>query len=225
MVNIRIALALLVVSLFAASCKNSTETTSNTMTRPGVGSSFVLHSTSFDSLGNPLPAYEKWDTAFVISSGITYQGKTNVVAIRYGSDPKGRVTYGNYESNGDLSSYADGRGAAGERSGWELSPIASQGTTQFVGYDTTYIVGGNTHHSTRTDINTYAGQQTVTEAGQSFNAIMISERDQLEDGYSDYTSTQWIAPSIGFLVRDNTTNTHPSPEARSETHLVSYTLK
>ena len=99
---------------FVAGCKSSTGPNSNpsiAVTRPGVGSTFLYHDQAFDSLGRSVLVYDRWDTIVIVSSGISYQGKSNVVSFKTTTYHKKDnsistlVGYLNYESNGDISHY------------------------------------------------------------------------------------------------------------------------
>ena len=227
--------ALFTFGVFMAGCKsNSTGPgptgSTTTVTRPGVGSTFVFHYQEFDTLGHSIASKEEWDTDVVIASGISFEGKTNVVKFRFGNSitPNTGVAYLNYEANGDISSYIDAEGKAGYRSGWETIPLGSKTTTSFVSYDSSYVVAnGSLYHGVQTDIYNYTGEQTVPEAGTTLDALAFSFEPVQQDGYKDYSSSAWWAPSIGWAIKETDSFTLPDANgAKSEEwDLVSYSLK
>ena len=208
-----------------AGCSSNTtgpgsNTSAGSVTRPGVGSQYIRYNQFFDTAGHSLPALAAYDTLYVIASGISYQGKTNVVEFRYGSEPtRALIFYVNYESNGDIASYVDGQGSPGKRSGWEVLPLASKGTTSFTTYDSSGV-------SSVTRL-TYAGEQHISEAGKTLDALVFDYQslNSSPGGGSEVDATDYFSPSIGYYSKVVEYYSEPAAVVGGTSDLVSYTLK
>jgi hypothetical protein len=210
-----------------AGCESSITATTNTIStvRPGIGSKFVYRGLVWDTLGTLTQDFV--DTEVVYQSGISYQGKNNVITISYSWDTALKnALYYNYEPNGDIEDYYN---IPGVRSGWRTYPIESKGSSSFLQFDTTIInpSSGQQIHSFQEFIFTYATDSAIVEAGQTLNAIDILLGGENQSGYFPGNEDYWIAPSVGTMVRIVSQNEPPYYQniSRFEYHLVSYTLK
>ena len=212
-----------ILAIVFSSCNSSTSSnpSGGTTIRPGVGSKFVIHQQTFDTSNRVID--DRIDTVSVIASGTSFAGKTNVVTFKRSN----YISYGNYEANGDMSTYIDGQGAAGEKSGWLLVPIVSKGTASMVVWDTTYISNGTTVHYTGTTSYTFAGEQTITAAGENFVTERMNTTETYSSGSPNYNEIDYLAPRIGYIVKIVNNYTHPDSRGaiRQQVDLLSYSLK
>jgi hypothetical protein len=198
---------------------------STKITRPGVGSMFVYRRTYFDTLGSVFE--NRLDTEVVYQSGITYEGKNNVVAMGpIHANSQRFWGYYNYEANGDLDDFSD---VPRVRHGWRTYPIASKVTSSWVQVDSVYTDGesGREINWFRQFVNSYQTEDTILEAGQKIYAIDILARAGNHERFQNVTTDFWIAPSLGVEVRRIAIISPPYPQQYSgwEFHLVSYTIK
>jgi hypothetical protein len=193
-------------------------------THPGVGSMFVYRRLYFDTLGKVIQNI--LDTEVVYQSGITYEGKNNVVAMGPIHANSQRWGYYNYEANGDIDDFSD---IPRVRHGWRTYPIASKATSSWVQVDTEYtdIESGRDINRFRQFVMSYQTEDTLFEAGQKIYAIDILSRAGNHERFQNVTTDFWIAPSLGVEVRRIAVIAPPYPQMYSgwEFHLVSYTLK
>jgi hypothetical protein len=195
------------------------------LTRPGVGSMFVYRRSYFDTLGSVIE--NRLDTEVVYQSGITYEGKNNVVAMGPIHANSQRLWgYYNYEANGDLDDFSD---IPRVRHGWRTYPIASKATSTWVQVDTEYTdsESGRDINRFRQFVSSYQTEDTIFEAGQKIYAIDILSRAGNHERFQNVTTDFWIAPSLGVEVRRIAAIAPPYPQQYSgwEFHLLSYTLK
>jgi hypothetical protein len=231
------ALCIIGCAAFIVGCNSGTDTGGTSygnlaVTRPGVGSVFLLHDYALDSSDRPPDVYDEWDTAVVASSGISYQGKTNVVVYKTttyrNNSTSESLCYYNYESNGDISRYVDG-GSPSNPSGWETIPLASKGYTSFVVHDSTFLdSSGTSREQILTDEYLYTTQYVDTVAGAIFHAISLTY-EQIPNGQKPwpYVGTDDWVPAIGFIVQSDRIASKPEADGAMIfiDELVSYTLK
>src|SRR4051812_7438487 len=103
---------LLFISMFAlvpmlalSGCSTSTTDTPPVMTMstpPGVGSMFVMDHYDLDSAYRKIDSTEFFDTVFVAQTGMSYEGKTNVMQMH---STRGNIFYINEEPNSDISTF------------------------------------------------------------------------------------------------------------------------
>ncbi len=186
---------------------------------------FVYRRVYFDTLGSVIE--NRLDTEVVYQSGITYEGKNNVVVMGpIHANVERFRSYFDYEANGDLDDFSD---IPRVRHGWRTYPIASKTTSSWVQVDTAYIdtVSDREINRFRQFVNSYQTEDTIFEAGQKIYAIDILARAGNRESFQNVTTDCWFAPSLGVEVRRITVLAPPYPQQYSgwEFHLVSYTLK
>ncbi len=209
-------------------CESSTNSTVMVphfpLMRPGVGSTFVFRRMYWDM--NNVLVQNYLDTEVVFKSGISFAGKDSVIEVSYSWDSA--LLYGgyyNYEADGDFDDYSN---IPGVRDGWRSYPIASGGTSTFVQEDTMLYdtATGVTQNVQRDFFLTYEKDTSLTEAGQTMNAIDILFQAGNQYELQNFRTDIWIAPSIGMEVRTVEIFYPPYPQdySRWEFDLVSYKL-
>lgn len=220
---------LLLLAIGALGCKNSTDPNTPLLAThaAGTGSSFTYQSWEVDTAtGQPVSGSTRTATYHVIASGISQQGKTNVSQFVIDTDIS-HPLFVNYESNGDISVFVQSGGYPGDKNVWETIPIASKGSQSYTTFDSVYSDGTR---YTSADNFTYGGQETVTLAGHTFNAVKIAVTQSLNPPPSYGTSpgeTIWFAPETGWIIKeDQPVYTSVTYKERGyHLELSSYTIK
>jgi hypothetical protein len=189
-----LCVAAIAIACVFASCSSSTTPNGplvQMFAAPHAGSVYSYSEWESDSAGNHLANDGSWSLT-VRASGFGFAGKSNVAVMDYDS-PDSLVV--SYEPNGDISMYD-----AVSRS-WQEFPVATQATRTYTTTDTSFT-GEITRHETT---YTYAGEQGLVLAGQTFNTVKIVEHDRYwTDGIEQSARppwTFWFAPETGWYVK------------------------
>ena len=217
------ALFLAVLSLASCESSSTDSTPNNALTPPGVGSVFSYYGYYVDAAGVKIDSTAWYDTVTVIATGIIYDGKNNVLQAKPGYQLPG--SFWNYESNGDVSIHIDNHiSGSGEHSGWLTIPLASKGNASFTSLDTVR----NGTEIKFIESYTYTGDETITEAGHTFNTSTFIRENIYADGSSHNRVTEWYDRATGRFIKGD----GPRQGAYSiwdwgggKVDLIGYTLK
>jgi hypothetical protein len=239
MKHLRLLAAASLLAALASGCASSTSSTPGSGTplvsaKPG--SVFNLEVTYTDSNGNNLrPTDQQYDS--VMATGITFQGKTNVVQIYQSVNGTPSTGYYAILDNGDLAIYA-GQSQPGMKSQWVVLPFGTGASTTTVILDTTITNGLAVSQSKETATYSHASSTTVTVAGTTLTCDGV--RGQYETtstvsipGYPAQT-TKTILPDfyyywsrdIGFVAKSISTSSYGFNGTMHVTQtLKSYTVR
>ena len=194
-------LAVLVAAATLSSCTSKTTSVNgppgtSTFGIPGAGSFFTVQNSTTDS--NGILTVNDPSTDFVVKSGLSINGKTNVVLVV--SSPSSDTNYLHYESNGDVSTYAPNNGFSLTASGWLTYPFGSQTTTTFT-HDTVDGNGFAVH-----DAFTIAGSGTGIDTIKGKTFVVQKATISSTETSKGVTSTGLLiildyAPSLGYVVK------------------------
>ncbi len=184
------------------------------------------NSTSPNGSGNPPPvpspgsysifrvtttSGNSWlDTFYVLNTGLSFAGKSNVMEYRVNQGPVGHY---NYEANGDISHYFDESNKVGGHSGWLRLPIAGGARDSLTTTDT--VLSSGVHNVTAVTAS-YLGAESVTVPAGTFNAVKMGY-DNYSNGVHSPTVLFWVSPGIPYYVRYSNTT--------SSLEMISYVVK
>lgn len=229
--NATVLLALLVV---LASCSDEAVNPGPiTVTQAKTGSSFTFDNYDTDTTsGAVIPESRDTSVHTVVSTGATFNGKSNVSKLSMMSSRDTSEAYMNYETNGDISLYFPGFSSTVQ---WLNFPISSKTTFSAVLADTSCTFVGTTFQTKITAENSYVGTETITVNGQALNAIKIKQSLKTKitsAGISEEESIDtyfYFALSLGYVVKvEKPATTTPGTDMKSEgsmSILLSYVLK
>jgi hypothetical protein len=219
------------ISLIAAAaitmiggCADDPATSNNvTMVKPGAGSTFTFSKYELDDSHAKVPGSESTETKTVTNASMTLQGESNVYMIAGSED----TTYFSYQSNGDIKIFManiDDSVAAT----WLTLPVGSktaQSSTLFSG--SIDILGTPFPMSVKWSAQ-HIGTGNVSVGSETLATQMIEQKIEttLASAVTISRDTLWIAPSIGFIAKENQFEASALGQGSGESMtLTSYTMK
>ena len=131
----------------------------------------------------------------VISRGITFEGKNNVLQLSHSIGSTRSSGYINYEPNGDISQYV------GAPVGWERIPLSSSDKV-------VCIKGKNGLGNLVVDTNSLIEAKDTTIEGHLWHAIKVRQIVSL-DGHIYNNEVLWYDAETGWYLRMDMPPRHP----------------
>ena len=199
--------AAVVATVFLSGCNSSTTTppTTQTSVTPKAGSTFKYHLHETDTTSTGLTVTDTDVVDSVVASGISFQGKTNVIEYFEGPD----TVYYEIESNGDVYRYTPTIGVGTFMltisNPWLLVPYGSKVTNDTLFRDTTTLtysgfpisvpVSGVASYLGTDQLSDSTGKAHSGGKAQIFVHAYVSELGQSLD--AGVTQMNSFDPSIG----------------------------
>ena len=207
---------LLGASLFLASCSEDDPSglDSFSIKVPGIGSFFVFN--DYDSIdGVKIDSTEQTVRADVLATGISFEGKSDVVQIREveGGIDDTTIVHLQYKANNDIDLWFDFEqdlDIEGIESGWVNLPFGTEQSQTIVLVDTTETDSTGAEIATlKIELtNSYVGEGSVQVGSEQFSTRIVRTRIVSDinfgglitanvDSYSDLH----LSPDLGFVIR------------------------
>jgi hypothetical protein len=185
--NIAIWASVGLLALSVSGCMDANSSGFEGRPAPGPGSVFQYrHWYTYENAASVGP-----DTSVrsVIATGLTADGKGDVVLEGLKAGDSSSSSYISYEPNGDVSWYAVGS-VSGD---WERYPLSSHDTVIFV-------KGTNSLGNLVVDTNSFLENKDTTIEGHAWHAIKIRQIVSL-DGHTYNNSILWFDSLTGWYLR------------------------
>lgn len=191
-----LSVILLVAVFVGEGCKSSTTDpgTNSAIIAPKVGNFFVYDVYYIDTLGTKIVGVpyleEEMDTVTVVGSGITYQGRTNVVNTT--STGSFGAWFMNFESTGDVSIWQNPSTHTPfvVHGGWRTFPVTTKGGSNYVLVDSVVQQSGQPDwHGYETVSINYVGVQDITVGAETLTCEKFDLINNGQYGNHDITGT------------------------------------
>jgi hypothetical protein len=207
--------AIVVLLASTSGCSSSTEPGSTPLISPKIGSIFSFEGVELDENGGEVDSTRHTITHTVVGVNVEQEGRKSTQFV----DQDNRALFISYMSDGDLAVLDDG---------WAILPITSKGETERLVQDSGYV--GTSYRGRITEYYTYLGEETRTEAGESFNTTKLKYTKKVEypqTATRNQVSLLYFSKKLGHFIRfdDQPFNVGGSVFHGSKLKLVSYALK